>query len=545
MPRNTRSSKSSQIARNEGPLPTHEEVVRQLLLPQAYPGKVADVRLVQTHISSLFFTSKHVYKVKRPVNYGFLDFTTLAKRRYYCRQEVVLNQRLSPQVYLGVVEIREQDGRLSIEGQGRTVEYAVKMRQLPNERSLATLLQKGEATAQDLRRLGGLVANFHRNAMSTPAITRQGGLKAVVKNVRENFRQTKKYVGLCLTQDTYDDIVAYNQAFMAEKEDLFHRREAKGCIRDCHGDMQAADIFFVDGIQILDCIEFNRRFRYGDVASEVAFLAMDLEFHHRSNLAQAYVQAYIGASQDNGLMEMLDFYKCYRAYVRAKVTSFRLDDPTLPAEQRQEVIATAQAYYNLAHSYAGVIPQPSLFLVIGLMGTGKSTVAEDLARRRNAAYISSDITRKNLASVAPTEHRYESFGQGIYAPGMSRDTYDTMVSQARDHLARGRSVVLDATFRSTQDRQRAVDAARSAGVETWIVECTAPVEVIRRRVKQRQREGSSVSDARWELFHQQQAEWEPVHEVPTQRYILLDTSHPRQRVFLELLQRLYAGALRS
>ncbi|MDO8751910.1 MAG: AAA family ATPase, partial [Dehalococcoidia bacterium] len=442
------------------PLPSHEELVRQLLRPQAYPETVSQVRLLQTHISSLFFTGDHVYKVKKPVNYGFLDFTTLSKRRYYCRQELTLNRRLSPDIYLGVVEIREQGGQLTIGGQGRTVEYAVKMRQLPTDRALAALLKAGAVSTQDISRLGELVADFHGRANTSPAITQQGGFKAVTRNIRENFRQTRRYIGLCLTQDEYDDMVAYSQAFMATRANTFLRRAAEGRIRDGHGDLHTGAVFLANGIYILDCIEFNRRFRYGDVASDVAFPAMDLDFHGRRDLSTAFVQAYIQASCDTGVEELLDFFKSYRAYVRAKVTSFRLDDPLLSPTDRKEALATAQAYYRLAHSYTRVIPQPSLFLVAGLMGTGKSTVAQDLARRQNAAYISSDVTRKSLEGIAPTEHRYESFREGIYAPSMSRRTYDAMLSQAREHLATGRSVVLDATFRQSQDRRMATDLPR-------------------------------------------------------------------------------------
>ncbi len=516
-----------------------------MLRPHAYPETVAQVSLVQTHISSLFFTGEHVYKVKKPVNYGFLDFTTLTKRRYYCRQEVTLNRRLSPDVYLGVVEVREQNGYLAINGLGRTVEYAVKMRQLPAERSLSALLKTGKVSIGDVQRLGKLVADFHGRAKSTPAITRQGGLVVVNRNVRENFRQTKRYVGPCLSQDVYDDLQAYSHAFMATTAETFVRRAEEGRIRDGHGDIHTGAVFLTDGIHILDCIEFNRRFRYGDVASDVAFLAMDLDFHGRSDLSHAFIQSYVQASGDTGMMELLDFYKSYRAYVRAKVTSFRLDDPTLADSDREEILDIAQSYYRSAHSYTRVIPRPSLFLVAGIIGSGKSTVGQDLARRQDAIYISSDVTRKSLAGIAPTEHRYEPFGGGIYAPAVSRHTYDTMLSQAREHLAKGRSVVLDGTWRQSHDRHLARDVAQNTGAALWVVECVAPTEEIRRRLERRLRDKSAVSDARWELFQQQLTEWEPVREVSSDRYIKLDTSRSPRKTSLELLLQLYSAALRQ
>lgn len=305
-------------------------LVQALLKPQVYPGEVTNVEIVETHISYLFLTGEHVYKVKKPVDYGFLDFTTLDKRRYYCYEELELNRRISPDVYLGVVEIREQDGSYAIDGPGKTVEYAVKMRQLPEERAMKVLLERGEVSDEDMRHFAAKIAGFHSRAKTGPEITRFGDLEAVRENKEENFLQTEKYVDTTLSEDSFDDIVAYSRAFMDERKELFHRRAKEGRIRDCHGDLHTAQIFLETDpergqggiISIIDCIEFNERFRYSDVAEDIAFLAMDLDFHGRPDLSRLFVETYVEESGDPGVLDVLNFFKAYRAYVRGKVTSF-------------------------------------------------------------------------------------------------------------------------------------------------------------------------------------------------------------------------------
>lgn len=526
----------------------YPEIVEALLRPEAYPESVTTVELVETHISYLFLTGKHVYKVKKPVNYGFLDFSTLEKRRYYCQEEVELNRRLSPEVYLGVSEIRQHQGRYTVDGPGITVEYAVRMRQLPREGAMNVLLQQGQVSEEDIRRLASKIAGFHARAATNPEITRLGSLKTVRQNVQENYGQIERFIGTCLSQDSFDDLVAYSSAFMAARESLFQQRAEEGCIRDCHGDLHTAQIFLEevpdgDGISIIDCIEFNHRFRYSDVAADIAFLAMDLDFHGRPDLSRTFVEAYIQASGDPGVLELLDFSKAYRACVRGKVTAFRLDDPQLFEETRQQTQSTARAYFQLAHTYTQVFPHPTLILVTGLSGTGKSTVAQELARRWDLAHVSSDVSRKALAGIGPQEHRYDPFGEGIYSAEFSRRTYEAMLEQAEQVLKIGRSVVLDATFRRGEERSRAVALGQQAGVEIWLVECCLPEEEARRRLEQRLRRGDSVSDGRWEIFAQQQREWEPVVEVPSYRHIRLDTSATPVETMRQLLHQLYTRAI--
>jgi aminoglycoside phosphotransferase family enzyme len=326
-------------------------LLEALSAPRAYPHDTQEVGLVQTQISVVFLVGDFVYKVKKPVDFGFLDFTTLDKRRLYCQQEVALNSRLCPDTYLGVVAITQDGDRFFVEGRGTAVEYAVKMRYLPPERMMDRLLQDEQVTPDMLERVADKLTDFHRQAEITEQLATIGGLDTVAQNVEENFVQTEAYVGQTISPGQYEKLRDYSYAFLEENAALFAKRVKAGRIRDCHGDLHAAHICFNDGICIFDCIEFNDRFRYIDVANEVAFLAMDLDFHGRPDLSRHFVDAYVRVSGDRELLELLDFYKCYRAYVRGKVEGFKLGDPHISEEEKTRILAVARRYFELAESY--------------------------------------------------------------------------------------------------------------------------------------------------------------------------------------------------
>ena len=332
-------------------MPLLPELVQALLDPKAYPDPPQKVELAQTQMSFIFLADDYVYKVKKPVDLGYLDYTTLEKRRFYCQREVELNRRLCPDAYLGVLPVTRHRGHISLGGQGRAVEYAVKMRRLPQEAMMNVLLANGRVSSEMLAGVAAKLAEFHQQAETNATIGTFGGLDAITVNTEENFSQTEKYIGRTISREQYRRIRDYTNRFVKENASLFRRRIADGRIRDCHGDLHAAHICFCDGICIYDCIEFNDRFRYGDVASEVAFLAMDLDRYGRADLSGDFVNAYVARSQDRELLALLDFYKCYRAYVRGKVESFKLDDPHISPEEKTEVLTVARHYFELAESY--------------------------------------------------------------------------------------------------------------------------------------------------------------------------------------------------
>jgi aminoglycoside phosphotransferase family enzyme len=332
-------------------MPELAVLVQALTNPRAYPHNPKTIELVQTQISFVFLAGDYVYKVKKPVDFGFLDFTTLEKRRFYCQQEVILNKRLCPDFYIGAVPITQEGKEVRVEGNGTAVEYAVKMRPLPDQRMMDRLLRNNQVTPEMVEKIAKRLVEFHREAKINEQLAEIGGISTVAKNAEENFEQVESYVNKTVSKEQYNLIRDYTYSFMKKNEKLFAKRVKERRIRDCHGDLHAAHICFVDGICIFDCIEFNDRFRYIDVASEIAFLCMDLDFHGHPELAQHFADTYVKAAGDKELVKLLNFYKCYRAYVRGKVESFQLDDPHIPADQKEKKVAVAKRYFELAKSY--------------------------------------------------------------------------------------------------------------------------------------------------------------------------------------------------
>jgi aminoglycoside phosphotransferase family enzyme len=325
---------------------------KALLNPDIYPDHPQAVKFIETHISLLFLTGNNVYKVKKPVDFGFLDFTTLGKRKFFCEQEVKLNRRLSPTIYLGVVAITKEGNRIILDGKGELVEYAVKMRQIPEEFLMDKLLEKKQVSPRMIEAVSEKLVKFYFAAESNDLIQSFAKPERVKQDTDENFEQTEKYIDVTIPGEVYGAVKNRTNEFFRTNGKIFHQRIASDRIRDCHGDLRLEHIFWGDEISIFDCIEFNERFRYTDVAADIAFLAMDLDYHTRQDLSEHLIHAFIGESGDQELTEVLDFYKCYRAYVRGKVESFRLDDPHIPGEDKKEALKRAQKYFNLAYRYA-------------------------------------------------------------------------------------------------------------------------------------------------------------------------------------------------
>jgi len=325
---------------------------KALLNPAIYPDSPKEIRLIETHISLVFLTREYVYKVKKPVDFGFLDFTSLDKRKYFCEQEVKLNRRLSPDIYLGVVEITFDRDRISFNGKGRVEEYAVQMKRIPEELLLDKLVEKGQVNREMMEALSKRLARFYASAETNEHIKSFAKPERVKQDTDENFEQTAKYIGAVISKPVYEEIQKRTNDFFRTREALFHRRIVSGRIRDCHGDLRLEHIFWSKEIAIFDCVEFNERFRYTDVAADIGFLAMDLDYHGREDLSEHLVRSYVETSEDQEVLHMLDFYKCYRAYVRGKVESFRLDDPHIPEAEKREALTRARKYFKLAHQYA-------------------------------------------------------------------------------------------------------------------------------------------------------------------------------------------------
>jgi len=326
-------------------------IVEDLLKPEPYPHRPPEIKLVQTQMSFIFLTGEYVYKVKKPVDLGYLDYTTLEKRRFFCHQELELNRRLCPDAYLDVVAITKDEKGIHIEGKGKAIEYAVKMRQLPQHRMMDVLLVDNQVSLELVTQVAEKLADFHQKAETNSRIAAFGKLDVIRQNIDENFSQTEKYIGMSIPRLKYNRIKKYTEDFIQHNSALFSKRVNEKRIKDCHGDLHAAHICFTEDICIYDCIEFNDRFRYSDVASEIAFLAMDLDRYHHTDLSQHLVNTYVELSHDRELLDLLNFYKCYRAYVRGKVESFKLDDLYISEEEKEGALAVAKSYFDLAEGY--------------------------------------------------------------------------------------------------------------------------------------------------------------------------------------------------
>jgi aminoglycoside phosphotransferase family enzyme len=330
------------------------QVVNALMKPEAYEENPGSIELVQTHISFVFLTRRFVYKVKKAVNLGFLDFTTLEKRLFFCEKELKLNRRLCRDMYLEVVPINKAYA-IKIKGEGETVEYAVKMKRMPQEKMMSNLLEKNQVDNTLVDRIAQIIADFHSKAQTDSRISEFGSVETIETNWNENFEQTEPYVGKTISLEDFKLIHERVADFVAGNMALFEKRIAEGRVRDCHGDIHSGNIFATDGIYIFDAIEFNERFRYSDVAADMAFLAMDLDFRRRSDLSDFFVERYVIYSGDQELTKLLPFYKCYRAYVRGKVVGFKLNDPNVSNEDKNAAAEEAEAYFTLALDYAKIL----------------------------------------------------------------------------------------------------------------------------------------------------------------------------------------------
>ena len=515
-----------------------DRIIKELSRPEAWPDPVKYVEVRQTHISIIFLSHDRVLKVKKPVDFGFLDFTTLEKRRHFCEMEVSLNRRLSPEAYLGVLPVTRGADGLRFGGPGDPVEYAVFMKKLDEEKLLRALLERGKAGPLDMERIARKIASFHREASTSREITRVGGTEAVIFNTEENFNQIEPYIGETLDMGTFERVRDYTRGFIRANEGLFQQREAEGWIRDGHGDLHTQHICLDDEIQIFDCIEFNERFRFGDILSDAAFLAMDLDRLGFADLAHAFRSAYLGLMDQEDQGPLLNFYSCYRAVVRGKVEGFRSRDTAIPKAEAMDAARTARSFHYLAGRYAGTLHPPTLIIACGIMGSGKSTAAEKLRELLDIEILSSDRLRKEIAGIEPTTSVHVPFGADIYSGESTYRTYQELHKRAASFLQEGRSVFLDASYMDPSRRAEAMNTAQEAGVRVVLVHFDADRNELKARLAKRTGQKSEVSDGREEILSQQMEVFQPPDEIPAPQRLTVDTSRSTGETIREIYCRL-------
>jgi aminoglycoside phosphotransferase family enzyme/predicted kinase len=503
------------------------ELLNGLSDPTAYPGRVDQIELRQTHISIVSLTGEFVYKIKKPVKFPFLDFSSLDKRRFFCEREVALNRRLAPQIYLGVVPIVIRDGRIAVETSGEPIEWAVKMRRLPEVATLENQLIRGEVDSSLMQLLGQRLADFHQQTQPDPQMAEYGRYAAIAQNINDNLTLEQQH-GRVIDSSVMSRLLSLTLNELNSARELIERRAEAGVPRDCHGDLHLDHVYVFPNelppadLCIIDCIEFNDAFRYIDPVADLAFLIMDFKFHGFPELARELADAYFKASGDQDGPRLLPLYVSYRAAVRAKVESLELTETEVPTAERAAIEQRARAHWLLALSGLEVPSRrPCLLLIGGLPGTGKSTLAAELSENSGFTVIRSDVVRKELASVQQVDvtikHDYQT---GLYAPDWIERTYTECLRRAIELLEQGERVIVDASFSQDVQRQCFLAAAKKLALPGLCFICQAEPEIIQNRLRQRT---GDASDADWTTYQYASRAWESVILESSRQFVEINT----------------------
>jgi hypothetical protein len=486
------------------------------------------VDFIQTHISCLFLTADHVYKLKKAVNLGFLDFSTLEKRHFYCQEEVRLNSRLAPSVYLGVLAVsKNQAGQffLGQDQKSEVVDYIVQMRRLSEDSMLLALFRQGKVDESLLNELAGLLAAFHLQAQPVPKDTEMGSLFRIQGNIQENFEQTEMLRDLAISSKRHILMRRLMLWFLQTNQSIFNSRHERGKTRECHGDLRMEHICRFEGrLIIFDCIEFNERFRFIDTTADLSFLLMDMEFHGYTSYADTLLHAYIQASKDQEAQKVIDLYKAYYALTRGKVFGIESTEEDFTQEEQRHALEQSVRFLHLAWSYVLRLHPPTLIMLCGIMGTGKSEVARHLGQELCAHVLRSDEVRKKLYGLNTQSRDYSAYGYGLYTREATENTYQALMDSAQKLLTEGGSVILDASFIRQHYREMGSDVANSRGVKCILLECVCPDEILEKRLQLRQDQGTDVSDGRSSLLANQKADFEPITASKNCEHVVIDTS---------------------
>jgi uncharacterized protein len=487
-----------------------EALIAAMMDPVFYPKPPLEVAHKETHISHLFFTGELVYKVKKAVRYSFLDYSTLARRRHFMSEELRLNRRLAPSVYLAAVPITIGGMGWQLGGEGEPVEYALVMRRLSEKRMLHFLLETHQVTAEMIGQLANVLAKFHAQAERVKLAEASEYPNAVEKQWNDNLTDLEPFLGTLIDSEVVTTLRICGARFIDRNRDLLMQRAKQGWIRDVHGDLHCDHVCFApEGIQIFDCIEFSSKLRCCDLASEIAFLLMDLEVRGGEALVEPFLARYGELLPDPEMMVLLPFYKCYRALVRGKVHALRGS------------VDAAARYFRFAARFTWESLKPFVLIVSGLTGSGKSTLARELGERLGMPVINSDVVRKAIAEKSGWQN--VAFNTGIYNPRMTEKTYGKMAQEAGKKIRSGCGVILDATFGRKAYREKIIRLADKHRVLFFVIHCVASEESTKNRLVQRAFEGKDMSDGRWEIYVEQAAAYQPLDEIPSASCLELNT----------------------
>ncbi|WP_404416002.1 AAA family ATPase [Marinospirillum sp.] len=503
-----------------------DTLIQTLKTSAAFPHPAEAIQVRETHISWVLLTGDFAYKIKKPVDFGFLDYSSLDKRKHFLELEMQLNQRLAPELYLEVLPISGTSEAPRIGDASDPFEYTLKMRQFDDSQLLNALQQRGELKEEHLLQLSDEIAEFHQQLAGHQPPDDLGTAEAIWAPAQQNFEQIR---GLL------DDEEALKQLKLLEDwsvdtferlKDTFNQRHADGFVRECHGDLHLGNATLWQGkVVAFDCIEFNPGFRWCDVISDLAFLLMDLEDRGLKQLANITLNHYLEKTGDYESLQLLCFYKVYRALVRAKINLFRLGQPGLDDEDKAAVIRQYRSYTDLAESYTD-FNSPYLMITYGVSGSGKSTLTENIVRELGGIRIRSDVERKRLFGLDAQANSHSAVASGIYTPEASEQTYQRLSDLADQVLRSCHPVTLDATNLKRAQRDRLRDVAENLGLPSLIIALKADEATLRRRITKRQQEGEKVAEADLAVLEQQLASREPLNEDELGCAVTVDTDAP-------------------
>ena len=499
-------------------LTDHQRLLSALQTHRSFTHPTQSIERVETHISSILLTGEYAYKIKKPVDFGFLDFSTLAKRKHYCEEELRLNTRTAPDIYLSVVPINGSITHPHINGNGPTIEYAIKMRQFDQAHLLGCLLQQGKLSKPIIDELAEVISSFHDHASVCPNNSNFGNEAAIYTPVAQNIRITLSLLKDPQERLRLDRLKNWSNHEHTKLKPVFRQRKAEGFIRECHGDLHLNNIARIEGkITLFDSIEFSEPLRWIDIMSDLAFISMDLIDHAASPLAWRLINHYLEHSGDYQGLEVLRFYQVYRAMVRAKIACLRLNQSNLSTSQTEEIIQQYRGYAELAETLT--VPQkPLLILTCGLSGSGKSWLSQQLLEALPACRIRSDVERKRVFSS------FLSDKQRLYSTEASAETYQRLLRLAQQSLRSGYTTIVDAAFLKEAQRKPFITWAKNINCPVVTLRTHADESILRQRILKRHAESGNVSDATPSVLESQIAKYEPPNRL--ENLIEIDTGHP-------------------
>lgn len=496
-----------------------ENIITALQKPDCFPHSIAEFETIETHISIVLLTGEYAYKFKKPVDFGFVDFTSLDKRRYFCEEELRLNRRLAQAIYLDVVTVGGDISHPRFDSEP-VLEYCVKMRQFPHTAELETALADDKIDATDFRRLGQTVAHFHDQAAIAEVSSKYGSLAKVQEQCAQNFQTLRDDLpGLNIGNDL-SVLERWTDSQLKHYGEFIEQRRQRSHVRECHGDMHVSNMIWLDGeIQIFDCIEFNPELRWIDVINEIAFLLMDLDVRDHGTYARVFLNAYLEASGDYGGLRLLSLFKVYRSLVRAKIAYLRASQSDADATDYKRL----RDHIGLARRYVDQSGSPALIITHGLSGSGKTTITADMIPLSGAIRVRSDVERKRLQGIAADECSHSGLGEAIYSAAHTEQTYQHLADCAGSIIASGHPALVDATFLHREQRRQFQELAHELGVPFRILDCQATEAVLRERIIARHRQGDDASEADLKVLERQLSVSEDLTAEEKPFTVMLDT----------------------